>query len=235
MSRDDDVSPKESERGCYSLGMPIRPRVASLAVALLLGAGSASAQSVAMDGVRGEFADVKKSVMTAATKAPESIYGYQPTPDVFTLRKQLLHIADASYSICAGFKATPGQRPKVNADAPLPKSEVLATLTAAFAYCDEAMAAATDSTLGEVVTSASGAKRPKSYYASHLLSHTGLHYGNIVTYMRLNKLSPGDQERRPRRGRAACPTRPLSIAARSETAPYLFMPAARRPPCRARR
>ena len=54
-----------------------------------------------MDGIRAEFAAVKSSVMTAANKAPESIYGYQPTPEVFTLRKMLLHIADASYSICA--------------------------------------------------------------------------------------------------------------------------------------
>lgn len=162
-------------------------------VLLLLGTGAASAQSAAMDGIRAEFAAVKKSVMTAANKAPESIYGYQPTPEVFTLRKMLLHISDASYSICSGFKSTPGQRPKMDADAVLPKSEVLAALTGAFDYCEAALNAATDATLAETVTTQSGAKRPKSNYASHLLAHTSLHYGNVVTYMRLNKLSPGDQ------------------------------------------
>jgi uncharacterized damage-inducible protein DinB len=160
--------------------------------ALVTAQSSVSAQSVAMDGIRGEFAAVKASVMKAADKAPESIYGYQPTPEVYTFRKMLLHIADASYSICSGFKGTPGQRPKVNADAPLPKADVTAALTASFAYCDEAMAAATDGTLAELVTLSSGAKRPKSYYASHLLAHTSLHYGNVVTYMRINKLSPGN-------------------------------------------
>jgi len=163
------------------------------AAVLFLGSALASAQAVAMDGIRGEFAAVKKSVMTAANKAPESIYGYQPTPEVFTLRKQLLHIADASFSICSGFKGTPGQRPKVDADAPSPKADVIAALTASFAYCDEAMAAATDATLGETVAPPSGTQRPKSYYASHLLAHTSLHYGNVVTYLRMNKLSPGDQ------------------------------------------
>lgn len=159
---------------------------------LLVGPDPASAQS-AMDGLRTEFAAVSKSVMTAANRAPESIYGYQPTPDVFTLRKQLLHIADASYSICASFKGTPGQRPKMDADAALPKADVLAALTAAFAFCDSALTRATDATLAEVMTTASGAKRVKSYHASHLLAHTSLHYGNVVTYMRLNKLAPGDQ------------------------------------------
>ena len=164
-----------------------------LAVAvLLLGTTPASAQS-AIDGIRTEWAAVSKSVMTAANKAPESMFGYQPTPEVFTLRKQLLHIADASYSICASFKGTPGQRPKVEADAAASKADVLATLTAAFAFCDAALAAATDATLAEMMTTTSGAKRGKSYHASHLLAHTSLHYGNVVTYLRLNKLSPGDQ------------------------------------------
>ena len=163
-----------------------------VAAALLFVSAPASAQT-AMDGLRTEFAAVKGQVMTAANKAPESMYGFQPTPEVFTLRKQLLHIADASYSICSGFKGTPGQRPKVDADAPASKAEVLAALTGAFEYCDTALKAATDATLGETFKTANGSVRVKSYYAAHLLAHTGLHYGNVVTYMRLNKLSPGDQ------------------------------------------
>ena len=167
-------------------------RTAGLALGLSLLAVPASAQSKAMDGVRGEFNAVKTDVIQAATKAPESLYAFQPTPEVFTFRKMLLHIADASYSICSGFKGTPGQRPKVDADAALPKADVLAALNAAFAFCDAAMAGATDATLAEDVKTASGATRVKSYYASHLLAHTSLHYGNIVTYMRLNKLAPGN-------------------------------------------
>ena len=171
---------------------PLIPTGLTVGVLLLLPT-HASAQSAAMDGIRSEFAAVKTSVMTAANKAPESIYGFQPTPEVYTLRKMLLHIADAGYSICAGFKGTPGQRPKVDDDAALPKADVVSTLTQAFAFCDAALGAATDATLAEAITGPSGAKRSKSYYASHLLAHTSLHYGNVVTYMRMNKLSPGEQ------------------------------------------
>jgi uncharacterized damage-inducible protein DinB len=158
--------------------------------AVLVSVLPAAAQSIAIDGIRGEFADVKSAVMTAAEKAPESIYGYQPTPEVYTLRKMLLHTADASYNLCASFQGTPGQRPKVDADAVASKAEVLATLTAAFGFCDAAMAKATDATLAEIVTAPSGRQRPKSYYVSHLIAHTSLHYGNVVTYLRMNKLSP---------------------------------------------
>jgi uncharacterized damage-inducible protein DinB len=168
-------------------------RSALLAAALVALSCLPAAAQTAMDGLRAELAAVKAQVMTAANTAPESIYGYQPTPEVFTLRKQFLHIADASYSICASFKGTPGQRPKVNADAPLPKADVVAALTGAFAFCDAAFQAATDATLAETMKTANGSVRMKSYHAAHLLAHTGLHYGNVVTYMRLNKLSPGDQ------------------------------------------
>jgi len=68
---------------------------------------------------------------------------------------------------------------------------LLVTLNAAFTFCDEALGAATDATLAEEVTTPR-ATRVKSYYASHLLAHTSLHYGNLVTYLRLNSLSPGD-------------------------------------------
>ncbi len=162
------------------------------ALALLLAAMPAKAQLTALDGIRGEFKDVAASVMKAANKAPESLYAYQPTPEVFTYRRMLLHIAGASYSLCASFQGKPGQGPKVDANKQASKQEVLETLTAAFSYCDAAMAASSDATLAEVVTAPSGTKRPKSYYASHLIAHTSLHYGNIVTYMRLNKMSPGD-------------------------------------------
>lgn len=165
----------------------------SLVLATLLAhAAPAGAQARVMSGIRGEFDDVKGNVLAAARKAPEGMYGFQATPEVFTFRKMLLHIADASYSICAGFRGAPGQRPKVDADAAMPKADVVTTLEAAFAFCDAALAAATDATLAEEVTTSSGATRVKSAYASHLLAHTSLHYGNVVTYMRLNKLAPGD-------------------------------------------
>lgn len=52
------------------------------------------------------------------------------------------------------------------------------------------MTRATDATLAEVVKAPSGTSRPKSYYVSHLLAHTSLHYGNVVTYLRLNRIAP---------------------------------------------
>jgi uncharacterized damage-inducible protein DinB len=161
-------------------------------ILLVMAAGAMWGQTAALEGIRGEFKAVAGSVLKAAEKAPEEIYGFQPTPEVFTFRRMLLHTAGASYSLCASFQGKQGQGPKVDAQAAMGKAEVVKTLKAAFAYCEEAMAGATDATLAEVVTAPSGTKRPKSYYLSHLIAHTSLHFGNIVTYMRLKGISPGD-------------------------------------------
>jgi uncharacterized damage-inducible protein DinB len=152
----------------------------------------ANAQNAAMDGIRSEFEAVKTSVLKAANKAPEDLYGFRPTEEVFTFRKLLLHVAGASYNICAGFQNEIGRTPKVDPDSIVPKQQVLDTLQAAFGYCDAALAKASDTTLSETFTAPNGRTRPKSYYVSHLLAHTSLHYGNIVTYLRLKGMSPGD-------------------------------------------
>ena len=173
--------------------MSIRRLLLTTLAVALVAPTAAQAQSPAMDGIRTEWSAIKSAVMSAADKTPEALYAYQPTTDVYTLRKMLLHIADASYSLCAGFQGTPGKRPKVDADAAAPKADVIQTLTAAFAFCDAGFAAATDASLGESVTLPNGQTRIKSYYAAHQLAHTNLHYGNVVTYMRINKLAPGGQ------------------------------------------
>jgi uncharacterized damage-inducible protein DinB len=153
---------------------------------------AAPAQDNALAGIKDEWSNVKKDVLTAANKAPEDIYGFKPTEEVFAFRKMLLHIAGASYNICAGFQDKRGSQPKVDVDKQASKAEVIDTLNAAFGYCDAAMAAASDATLAETIKAPSGRTRPKSWYASHLLAHTAMHYGNIVTYMRLKGMSPGE-------------------------------------------
>src|SRR5690606_18122462 len=102
-----------------------------------------------------------------------------------------LHIAGASYNICSSAAGKPGASPKVDVTAETPKAEVIEKLNAAFAYCDDVFAHSTDANLAETVPTANG-PREKSYYFSHLLGHTFLHYGNVVTYMRIKGMSPGD-------------------------------------------
>ena len=162
-----------------------------LSILALLAVLPCAAQNKALAGMHREFTAAKTSVLKAANKAPEDIYGFRPTPEVFTLRRMFLHIAGASYSICSSAAGKPGTAPKVDVTAETPKAEVIAKLNAAFAYCEDVFANSNDATLAETVPT-SGGPREKSYYFSHLLGHTFLHYGNVVTYMRIKGMSPGD-------------------------------------------
>ena len=152
---------------------------------------AAFSQTTALDGVKREYTSAKTAVLKAANKTPEDILGFRPSPDVFTLRRMYLHIAGAAYSICSGAAGKPGTAPKVDVEAAATKAQVLEHLNSAFSYCDDVFAASKDSTLAETFT-ANGRTMVKSYYFSHLIGHTNLHYGNVVTYLRINGIAPGD-------------------------------------------
>ena len=171
--------------------MQLRLLNARIFVSFLFFAGIASAQNAALDGMLREQHSVQAKVLSAAEKVPENLYGFRPTPEVFTMRHMFLHIAGAQYSLCARFKGAPASAPKVEEEKELSKSEVIATLKSSFAYCDEVFAASSDRTLGEMVATG-GRKTPKSYFLTPLIGHNELHYGNIVTYMRINGLAPSE-------------------------------------------
>ena len=65
---------------------------------------------------------------------------------------------------------------------------MIASSTARSPHCEDVFANSNDATLGRTV----GQRPEKSAYFSHLLGHTFLHYGNVVTYMRIKGMSPGD-------------------------------------------
>ena len=160
----------------------------TLAVVILM-AGSALAQNPILEGMLREHSAMQEKILTAAEKAPEEIYSFRPTREVFPLRKMFLHLAGGQNSLCARFTTTPA--PKVEEEKDAGKAETIATLKQSFEYCRQAFSGASDATLAEMVESR-GRRTPKSYYLAHLIGHNELHYGNIVTYMRLKGLSPGN-------------------------------------------
>jgi len=77
------------------------------------------------------------------------------------------------------------------------KAAIVAALKASNEYCERAYAQPDD----KLKTSVDifGQQRSRFYALIANASHDGEHYGNIVTYMRLNKLVPPSS--RPRAGR----------------------------------
>jgi uncharacterized damage-inducible protein DinB len=69
------------------------------------------------------------------------------------------------------------------------KAEIIAYLKSSFDYCDGAFSAFTDAHLNDRADFW-GFKTNKMFILTQAGNHDALHYGNLVTYLRLNGLEP---------------------------------------------
>ena len=130
--------------------------------------------------------NMQDKIMKSADAMPESKYSYRPTKDVRSFAEILDHLGDISYILCSNVKgeATPGTTaPKAS------KAEIKAYLKGAFEYCDAVYSGFTDVRLNDPANFF-GFKTNKMFILTQVGNHDALHYGNLVTYLRLNDLEP---------------------------------------------
>ena len=124
--------------------------------------------------VRNGFNEVNGWVVTAAEAVPAEKYTYKPVDTVRTFGQLIAHVTDSYNYFCAhgvGNKVewtTPVEKGSTEKDVLLPK------LKEAVGRCNTAYG--------------SGNAQLKPLFIN--VSHTSLHYGNIITYMRMMGLKP---------------------------------------------
>jgi uncharacterized damage-inducible protein DinB len=120
---------------------------------------------------------------------PESAYAYRPVPEVRTFGQLIGHITDFLYLLCSDAveEANPDAR---EFETLTSKTALVEAVTEASAYCSSVWEQATDEWLMEPIDSIFGESQPRVGILAFNNSHTNEHYGNIVTYMRLNDLVP---------------------------------------------
>jgi uncharacterized damage-inducible protein DinB len=170
------------------------PKLRLLGIALLAAAG-ATPQTAAIKTARSLADSYRQNILESAAKLPEADYNFKPSPDVMTVREMLAHIGDANYSICSPLKGDTNANPNPLGKRSLSKAELIDGVKASFDYCLGALDATTDAQLGEMYKRGT-VERPKAYAVMHLLDHTALHYGNLITYLRIKGLVPPETERR---------------------------------------
>jgi uncharacterized damage-inducible protein DinB len=130
--------------------------------------------------------NMQDKIMKSADAMPESKYSYRPTKDVRSFAEIVNHVADISYILCSNVKgeATPAMAtPKGS------KAEIKAYLKGAFDYCDGVYSGFTDAHLDDPAIFW-GVKTNKMFILTQVANHDALHYGNLITYLRLNGLEP---------------------------------------------
>ncbi len=130
--------------------------------------------------------NMQDKIAKAAEMMPEAKYSYRPTKEVRSFAEILIHVADISYILCSNAKgeATPG-----SAAAKGSKAEIKAYLKGSFDYCDGVYSGFTDVHLNEPANFF-GVKTNKMFILTQVGNHDALHYGNLVTYLRINGLDP---------------------------------------------
>jgi uncharacterized damage-inducible protein DinB len=130
--------------------------------------------------------NMQDKIMKSAEAMPESKYSYRPTPDVRSFAEILNHISDISYFLCSNAR---GEAPPPPASARVSKAEIVASLKGSFGYCDGAFSGFTDAHLNDPADFF-GHRTNKMFILTQVGNHDALHYGNLVTYLRLNGLVP---------------------------------------------
>jgi uncharacterized damage-inducible protein DinB len=130
--------------------------------------------------------NMQDKIMKSAETMPESKYSYRPTKDVRSFAEILTHVADISYFLCSNAK---GEAPPATATGKGSKTEIIAYLKGAFAYCDGVYSGFTDAHLNDPADFF-GFKTNKMFILTQVGNHDALHYGNLVTYLRLNRRVP---------------------------------------------
>lgn len=158
----------------------------------LLGAALASpsfAQSnPATAAAKGQFGMIAGNLAKTAEKVPENLYAFKATPEVRSIGQLIGHIADSQFSMCAaaaGEKAPQGGIEKSKTA----KADLTKALNDSIAYCNTVIDGMNDQKGMEVIKFFTG-PTPRLFVLAFNVAHSYEHYGNLVTYMRLNKIVP---------------------------------------------
>ena len=157
--------------------------------------GAGAPTNATIGSIRSAHDVAKNYISKAAEQVPEAQYSFKPTPDVRSMGQMFAHIADANFMICG--MASGEKPPMSNVEKTMTtKAELQKALAASFKFCDAAF---------EGMTEAKAAETVPKFFLPGTHSRLGVlafnnahqfeHYGNLATYMRMNKMVPPSSAR----------------------------------------
>lgn len=141
-------------------------------------------------GAKTPYDMVKGYITKSAAAASDAVFAFKATPEVRSFGQIIGHIADANYMICS---AAAGEKSPGTGDiekTKTTKADLSGALGESFSYCDKVFAAMTDAEGAKAVKFMLGGDMAKLSILAFNTAHDFEHYGNLVTYMRLNKMVP---------------------------------------------
>jgi uncharacterized damage-inducible protein DinB len=134
-------------------------------------------------------------ITTVAEELPESTYAFRPTPEVRSVGQLIGHVAGAQYLFCAAALGEPARQEDAIEKTRTKKAELVAALKASTEYC--ARAYGQTDPAAQQRTKLFGQEHTKLFVLGLNATHNAEHYGNIVTYLRLNGIVPPSSRKTP--------------------------------------
>lgn len=126
-------------------------------------------------------------ITTVAEEIPESTYAFRPTPEVRSLGQLIGHAANAQYLFCSTALGEPGLKDDIEKTRTR-KSDLVSALKESTKYCARAYEQ-TDRAAQRSIK-LFGEQRTRLFALGLNATHNAEHYGNLVTYLRLNGIVP---------------------------------------------
>ena len=164
-------------------------KAAILAFAALALPVAASGQQAVIQSLKGLHDITEQNIVATAELVSEDLYSFQPTEEVRTMGSILAHIANAQYLFCSAAAGEDSPNAANLEETLTTKADIVAGLQEAFAYCQGVYAGMTDAQGAEMRTFF-GNQMAASGVLAFNSAHNYEHYGNLVTYMRLNGITP---------------------------------------------
>ena len=128
------------------------------------------------------FNVVRRNLEAAADAMPAAKYGFKLTDGQMSFAEWINHSTDRNYSDCATLKAETAPEAAKRVANLKDKAEVSQALKDSFAYCAAALEAIDDQR--------ALASPQMAYSLLHIVVHNNEIYGNIVGYLRSNRIVP---------------------------------------------
>lgn len=129
------------------------------------------------------------NIMKTAELLEEDLYAYRPSEDVRTVGQILAHIANAQYMFCSAASGTENPSQVNLEETATTKEDIVAALQGSFDFCGGVYANMSDASGAEPKT-VFGMQTTGSGILAFNSAHNYEHYGNLVTYMRMNGIVP---------------------------------------------
>ncbi len=169
--------------------LPLVATVAVILAAPFTAPLSLSAQNPLVQSLKGVFDVTKTNIMATAEILDDEMYAFRPTAEVRTAGQILAHFADGQFSFCGAAAGDANASAENFEQTRTRKAEIIDALEQGFAYCERVFARTTDA----VAASAAdffGDPNTVGGILAFNSAHNYEHYGNLVTYMRINGIVP---------------------------------------------